>query len=125
MRVGWLLAGVCLWCACNTGELLGSEDSSLRRVRVALVVSGDPASGPYSVEAQVVARTDVFVEFYDLERLIRTEDDAPYCLTPEQDGACLPALLGAGRHVLVAKLYRTQDRVLLAQDRREVIEGGS
>jgi hypothetical protein len=68
-----------------------------------LVLTGDPAIGPYAVEAKTNVPGSIKVEFYVDGNLFRVESSAPYSLFGD-NGRPYSGTLGTGTHLVEAKV---------------------
>jgi hypothetical protein len=80
---------------------------------VNLVVTGNPVTAPYAVEAQTNAPGDISVHFYVNGNLFRVESSRPYSLFGD-NGTPYLGTLGTGTHVVEAKVYAQTATPLLA-----------
>jgi hypothetical protein len=91
---------------------------------VALTVTGNPATGPYNVQAVTSLPGDIRVEFWVDGALRRTENAAPYSLFGDSGGVLLTSTLGAGSHAVVGKVYAQTGSTVLAEAAITITEGG-
>ena len=125
---------------CNTGTLgagvhvikaqvLRQSDSTVQAETqitvtegpVALVVTGNPATGPYAVEAQTTLTGALTVNFFVDGGFVHQENVGKYCLFGG-DGPCNAGALGAGAHVIKAQVLRQGDTTVLAETQITVTE---
>ena len=90
---------------------------------VTLVVSGDPATGPYTVEATSSSSGDIRVEFWVDGALRQTENSGPYFLFGDTSGVPAKSTLGAGAHTVLGKVYAQTGSTVLAEAAITVTEG--
>jgi len=89
---------------------------------VALVVTGNPATGPYAVEAQTTLTGALTVNFFVDGSFAHQESIPKYCLFGG-DGPCNTGTLGAGAHVVKAQVLRQSDGTVQAETQITVTEG--
>jgi hypothetical protein len=88
---------------------------------VTLVVTGNPANGPYAVEAQTTLAGALTVNFFVDGSFVHQENIAKYCLFGG-DGPCGTGTLGAGTHVIKAQVVPQGDSTVLAETQITVTE---
>jgi beta-galactosidase len=88
---------------------------------VTLVVTGNPASGPYAVEAQTTLTGALTVNFFVDGSFVHQENVAKYCLFGG-DGPCATGTLGAGAHVIKAQVLAQGTATVLAETQITVTE---
>jgi subtilisin len=88
---------------------------------VTLVVSGNPAAGPYAVEAQTTLPGALTVNFVVDGTLLHQESVPKYCLFGG-DATCATGTLGAGAHVINAQVYAQGTTTVLAETQISVTE---
>ena len=98
--------------------------TSASQPSVTLVVTGNPASGPYAVEAQTTLTGALTVNFFVDGSFVHQESVAKYCLFGG-DGTCGTGRLGAGTHVIKAQMLRQGASTVLAETQITVTEGAS
>ena len=81
---------------------------------VTLVVTGNPGSGPYAVEAQTTLLGAVTLNFLVDGSLFHQEGIAKYCLFGG-DMACATGTLGAGGHTIKAQVLAQGTTTVLAE----------
>lgn len=91
---------------------------------VTLVVTGDPAAGPYAVEAQVTPPGAWQVTFLVDSTLFHQESVSAYCLFGG-DGPCATGTLGTGAHVITAQVFQQGGITILAESQITVTGGQS
>jgi Divergent InlB B-repeat domain len=89
---------------------------------VTLAVSGNPATGPYAVEAQTTLPGPLTVNFFVDGGFVQQEVAAKYCLFGG-DAACGTGVLGAGAHVIKAQVLAPGTTTVLAETQLTVTEG--
>ena len=89
--------------------------------QVTLVVTGNPASGPYAVEAQTTLPGALTVNFFVDGSFVHQESVAKYCLFGG-DGPCGAGTLGAGTHVIKAQVLAQGTTTVLAETQISVTE---
>src|SRR4029453_4893646 len=87
-----------------------------------VVVSGNPATGPYAVEAQTTLTGSLTVNFFVDGTLFHEEGIPKYCLFGG-DAPCATGTLGAGSHVILAQALDAGTGALLGQGQLTVMEG--
>src|SRR4029079_4221167 len=90
---------------------------------VTLTITGDPVISPYGIEAQTDARGDLQVNFYVDGVLFKSDSAYRYCLFGENP-SCDTAQLGAGPHVIAAKVFAAGGSEPVAATEITIIEGG-
>jgi hypothetical protein len=78
---------------------------------VTLVLSGDPSSGSYAVEAQTNASGVDRVDFTVDGALYHTEHIYKYCLFGG-DASCNPGMLGKGQHQIIATVSSSSSTIV-------------
>ena len=112
----------------NTSVTVGANFTAASAVApshtISLGLIGDPASGPYAVEAKTTSTSGVAVNFYVDGRFVRRENTAKYCLfSGGANGTpCLTGKLGAGTHVVKAQLVSASTGTVLAETQGTVSE---
>ena len=91
---------------------------------VSLVVTGNPATGPYAVEAQTSLAGPLTVKFFVDGSFFHQESAAAYCLFGG-DGPCLTGTLGMGAHVIKAQVFQQGGSTVLAEAQISVTEGST
>src|SRR5215813_500838 len=91
---------------------------------VTLVVTGNPGSGPYAVEAQTTLTGALTVNFFVDGSLFHQESIAKYCLFGG-DAACVTGTLGAGAHTIKARVLAQGTTMVLAETQITLTEGAS
>ena len=88
---------------------------------VALVVTGNPAAGPYAVEAQTTLTGALTVNFFVDGTFVHQESIFKYCLFGG-DATCATGTLGAGAHVIKAQVMAQGTTTVLAEGQITVTE---
>jgi len=89
---------------------------------VTLVITGDPATGPFAVEAQTALTGALTVNFFVDGTFVNQETAARYCLFGG-DAVCGAGTLGAGAHVIKAQVLAQASTTLLAETETTVTAG--
>jgi hypothetical protein len=108
--------------ACAT---TATEPVSAPVYTIALQVTGDPATGPYAVEALTSTSTSVAVRFLVDGVLYRQENSARWCLFGDGGAGtpCNTGILGAGEtHTVTARMVDTVSGAVLAEVMTSVVE---
>jgi len=88
---------------------------------VNLVVIGDPATGPYTVEARTTIPGDIRVQFFVDGNLYRTENIFGYFLFGGDTSGIL-GRLGVGKHNILARVFYQTGSALLAETQINITE---
>jgi len=88
---------------------------------VTLVVTGNPAAGPYAVEAQTTLTGALTVNFFVDGSFVHQESIFKYCLFGG-DATCATGTLGAGAHVIKAQVLAQGTTTVLAEGQMTVTE---
>jgi len=91
---------------------------------VTLVVTGDPSTGPYAVEAQTTAPGPLTVTFFVDGTLFGQESVPKYCIVVG-DAICAVGILGAGTHAIKAQVFQQGGTVVLAETQITLTESSS
>src|SRR6266536_4810804 len=108
----------------GTPTVLADTQVTVTEGPVALVVTGNPATGPYAVEAQTTLPGALTVNFFVDGTSVHQESIPKYCLF-EGDAACATGTLGAGAHVIKAQVFAQGGSTVLAETQISVTEGSS
>ncbi|OGF81861.1 hypothetical protein A2930_01970 [Candidatus Giovannonibacteria bacterium RIFCSPLOWO2_01_FULL_45_34] len=92
-------------------------------VSVTLNLVGNPATGPYTLEAQTSVAGDIKVEFWVDGNLYRTENFYPYTLFGDNGSSFFTGTLGQGSHTVSAKVYGQNSSTLLAEASTAINDG--
>jgi hypothetical protein len=95
----------------GTTTVLAETQITVPAGPVALVVTGNPTSGPYAVEAQTTLTGPLTVNFFVDGTFFHQEDVAKYCLFGG-DAACGMGTLGAGQHVIKVQVFPQDGRTV-------------
>jgi len=85
------------------------------------MVTGNPGTGPYAVEAQTTLPGALTVNFFVDGSFVQQEVVAKYCLFGG-DALCNTGTLGTGPHVIKAQVLRQGDTTVLAEAQITVTE---
>jgi hypothetical protein len=85
-----------------------------------LILAGNPATGPYAVEAKTNISGDLKVQFFVNGNLFRVESSPPYSIFGD-NGTPYRGTLGAGTHIIEAKAY-AQTATPVAQAQLTIVE---
>ena len=88
---------------------------------VNLVVIGDPATGPYTVEARTTIPGDIRVQFFVDGNLYRTENIFGYFLFGGDTSGIL-SRLGVGTHNILARVFYQTGSTVLAETQINITE---
>ena len=103
------------------GTVQAETQITLTEGQVGLVVTGNPATGAYAVEAQTTLTGALTVNFFVDGSFVHQESTPKYCLFGG-DGPCNTGALGAGTHVIKAQVLPQGDTTVLAETQITVTE---